>query len=336
MGSGLNVLAARSHYAVSGRFCKNFLVVWCGYSLRASVIDEIEAGEWNNCWHVAGFLFETPPESWSKYRERALKFYYSSDVEYHPQGSIPWKATQPPYLSLQSDLYWAMGVRFAETHSEGPEARRVHLSDIADSLGRIETATSNTGQHVLRTERNTDRLLRDVEDRLPPSREYWYQRLLEVLPPSVLGKLPSATTDHLIDASRHRLAREWDQCTVSLCKAVESLFVRILISQVQTLSESDQLKLAIPRERGAPRRYTERQWARFSIVDWSKVLGGSTESDINEPLRSTLLHAFPNVDLGAMVNLDTQLAVIARLRSSAAHYSGRPSEQEARYADELW
>ena len=27
-------------------------------SLRASLLDEIEAGEWDNCWHVAGVLFE--------------------------------------------------------------------------------------------------------------------------------------------------------------------------------------------------------------------------------------------------------------------------------------
>ena len=29
-------------------------------SLRNSLLDEIEAGEWSNCWHVAGVLFEVP------------------------------------------------------------------------------------------------------------------------------------------------------------------------------------------------------------------------------------------------------------------------------------
>ena len=50
-------------------------------SMRASLLDETEAGEWENCWHIAGVLFETLPESWDEYRKRALKFYNSSDLE---------------------------------------------------------------------------------------------------------------------------------------------------------------------------------------------------------------------------------------------------------------
>ena len=29
-------------------------------SLRASLLDEIDAGEWENCWHIAGVLLEPP------------------------------------------------------------------------------------------------------------------------------------------------------------------------------------------------------------------------------------------------------------------------------------
>ena len=113
---------------------------------RASLLDETEAGEWENCWHVAGVLFETLPESWDEYRKRALKFYNSSDIEYNRQGSVPWNVTQPPHLSAQSDLYWAMRVGFTDAHSQNAGQRRVSLAGIADSLERMETITSGTAQ----------------------------------------------------------------------------------------------------------------------------------------------------------------------------------------------
>ena len=72
-------------------------------SLRASLLDETDAGEWENCWHVAGVLFETLPDSWDEYRQRALKFYNSSDIEYHRQGSVPWNVSRAAGC-------WATGV----------------------------------------------------------------------------------------------------------------------------------------------------------------------------------------------------------------------------------
>ena len=42
-------------------------------SLRASLLDEIDAGEWENCWHVAGVLFEIPPDSWDELPSMGLK-----------------------------------------------------------------------------------------------------------------------------------------------------------------------------------------------------------------------------------------------------------------------
>ena len=50
-------------------------------SLRASLPAEIEAGVWEDCWHVAGVLFETIPHSWDEYRQRAWQFCNAS--EYH-------------------------------------------------------------------------------------------------------------------------------------------------------------------------------------------------------------------------------------------------------------
>ena len=132
-------------------------------SLRASLLDEIDAGEWENCWHIAGVLFETLDESWDKYRHRALKFYHTSEIEYRQQGPRPYGATQPPHLSGQSDLYWAMRVGFADAHSQNAGERRVSLIDLADTVDRIETIASSTAMHVLRTERNTHNLVEAVE-----------------------------------------------------------------------------------------------------------------------------------------------------------------------------
>ena len=184
---------------------------WAGcwlqdHPLGVSLLDETEAGEWENCWHLAGVLFETLPESWDAYRQWALKFYNSSDIEYHRPGSVPWNGTQPPHMSAQSDLYWAMRVGFADAHSQNAGQRRVSLAGIADSLERIETITSGAAQRVLRTERNTDNLVEDLKDRLPPNHEYWYGQLLEELP-GLMGELPRATVDHLIDASRYKIPK---------------------------------------------------------------------------------------------------------------------------------
>ena len=304
-------------------------------SLRASLLDEIEAGEWENCWHVAGVLFETLPESWDEYRQRALKFYNSSDIEYRRQGSMPLNATQPPHLSAQSDLYWAMRIGFADAHSQNAGDRRVSLADIADSLERVETIASSTAQHVLRTERNTDNLLEDVKNRLPPNHEYWYGMLQKELP-VLTSRLPRATIEYLIDALRHRFVKEWDYCKVSLCKSVESLFVRILVPGIQALPESGELTLALPRGKQPPRRRSPEEWDEIPMSGWVHILRSATEKDINSPLRSVLPRGFPSVDLDAVVNLNVELATIARLRSSSAHDSRTADDRKAGDAEELW
>ena len=242
-------------------------------SLRASLLDEIEAGEWDNCWHVAGVLFETIPHSWDEYRERALRFYNASDIEYPRQGPKPWNAAQPPHLSAQSDLYWAMRIGFADAHAGNAEDRKGSLAGITDALERIETITSGTARHVLRAERSIDNMMGAVNERVMPNHEYWYGLLREELP-DVIGRLPWPTLDHLIDASRHRYAREWDYCKVSLCKSVESLFVRILVPGIQALPESSNLTLALPRGKQGPRKRSSEEWHNIPMSGWAQVLRG--------------------------------------------------------------
>ena len=304
-------------------------------SLRASLLDEIEAGEWENCWHVAGVLFEAPPESWDEYRQRALKFYNSSEIEHNQQGSIPWNSTQPPHLSAQSDLFWAMRVGFADAHSETAVDRRESSAGIAESLEQINTITSSMAQHVLRTERNTDNLLEDVKNRVPPNHEYWYGLLQKELP-GLVNRLSRATVDHLIDASRHRSAKEWDYCKVSLCKSVESLFLQILVPRIQALPESSELTLALPRGKRSPRKHTQKDWGNISLSNWSQILSTSTEGGMNGALRLALPRAFSNIDLHSLVNLNVELATIAQLRGSSAHDSRTAEDQKLIEAEELW
>ena len=304
-------------------------------SLRASLLGEIEAGEWENCWHVAGVLFETIPDSWSEYRRRALKFYNSSDIEYHRDGPRPWGTSLPPHLSPQGDLFWAMRVGFADAHSANAAERRVSLAGIADSLERIETITSSSAQHALRTERNTDGILEVMKNRVPPNHEYLYGLLQEEMP-DLMDRLPRATADHLVDASRHRYAKEWDYCKVSLCKSVESLFVRMLVPAIQEVPESKGLTLALPRGKRPARKRTREEWDNIPMSGWVQILRTATDTDINSPLRSVLLHAFPYVDLDAVLNLNVKLETIAQLRGSSAHDSRTADDQKTGDAEKLW
>ena len=304
-------------------------------SLRASLLGEVEAGEWENCWHVAGVLFETLPDSWSEYRQRALKFYNSSDIEYRQDGPRPGGTILPPHLSAESDLYWAMRVGFADAHSANAAERRLSLAGIADSLERIETITSSSAQHALRTERNTDDLLEVVKNRVPPNYEYWYGLLQDELP-GLMSRLPRATADHLVDASRHRSAKEWDYCKVSLCKSVESLFVRILVPAIHALPESSGLTLALPRGKRSARRRTPDEWDNIPMSGWVQILRTATETDINSLLRSVLPQAFPYVDLDAVANLNLKLETIAQLRGSSAHDSRTADDRKAGDTEKLW
>ena len=209
------------------------------------MLDEIEAGEWENCWHVAGVLFETPLDSWSEYRQRALKFYNASDIEHRRDGPRPWGATQPPHLSAQSDLYWAVRVGFSDANLEKAGETSVLRARIVDSLEELRTIQSSTALHVLRSERTIEKLAEDVQNRLMPSDEYWLGVLRERLP-TLLENLPFPTIEHLMGALKRKFAKEWDDCSLCLCKSVESLFHEVFAPRIQECQDSKELKLLVP------------------------------------------------------------------------------------------
>lgn len=304
-------------------------------SLHASLLGEIEAGEWERCWHIAGVLFEIPPQSWDEYRRRAVKFYNASDIEDHQNGPVPWDATRPPHLSAQSDLYWAMRIGFADAQPSSSTAQPTAESEIADSLKEIKTIASSTAQHVLRTEHITEQLQEDVRSRVMPNDEHWYGLLRERLPFS-LKVLPVPTVQHLADALRSQFGKEWDECALYLCKAVESLFHQVLETELRDLPGAPGLKLVIPRPRNSPRSYSIEQWNRIQLSGWSRIIESTTEGGANAEFRSLLPTAFPNIDLEALVQLHADLARIAQLRGSSAHDSSTSDQRRAENASELW
>ena len=303
--------------------------------LRDSLLDEIEAGEWENCWHVAGVLFETPLDSCSEYRQRALKFYNASDIEHRRDGPRPWGATQPPHLSAQSDLYWAVRVGFSDAYLEKAGETSVLRARIADSLEELRTIQSSTALHVLRSERTIERLAEDVQNRLMPSDEYWLGLLRERLP-TLLGNLPFPTIEHLMGALRRKFAKEWDDCSLYLCKSVESLFHEVFGPRIQECQDSRELKLLVHRSRNSPRRYSPENWNRIQLSGWAKIIETTTELGDNAPLRLILPQAFPDVDLDAVASLHVDLATIAQLRGGSAHDSAASNDQRAQSAEKLW
>ena len=304
-------------------------------SLRDSLLDEIEAGEWENCWHVAGVLFETPLDSWGEYRQRALKFYNASDIEHRREGPIPWGATQPPHLSAQSDLYWAIRVGFSDAHLEKTGEASAPRAGITDSLEAIRTIQSSTALHVLRSEQILEKLADDVQNRVMPSDEYWLGLLRERLP-SLLGILPFPTIEHLIGALRRKFAKDWDDCSIYLCKSAESLFHEVFVPRIRECQGSNALKLVVPRPRNSPLRYSSEKWNRIPLSGWAKIIETTTEPGANTPLRLVLPQAFPDVDLDAVAKLHVDLATIAQLRGGSAHASADSNDQRSQNAEKLW
>ena len=112
--------------------------------------------------------------------------------------------------------------------------------------------------------------------------------------------------------------------------------MRILVPGVQGLPDSSELKLALHRNKKSPRNVPQKDWGRISISNWSRILSTTTQGGINEALRLSLPHAFPGVDLEALVNLNAELASIARLRGSSAHDSGAAGDLKANDTEEIW
>ncbi len=304
-------------------------------SIKASLLDELDANEWAEGWAAGGVLFDAQPESWDEHRQVALRFYHSADIEYG-QGfgftflgqSKPFDARQPPHLSAQSDLYWAMRVGYADAHIEGGDERRPTLSGIADAVERVGTIVSMTAHHTLRTEYQMDRHWEALEKGLPPTQEYWRLELQRVLS-QVWEQLPAPTVQHLIDAMDKGNRKDPDAQRVDTAKAVESLLEKILKPKLVGLRIETQTR------KETKTFHVAGQYS-ISLMKWSGILATANPGQSNEPAGAVLAKSFPGLNLQAVSALAHDLDRIRKLRGSAAHYSSESESGKLQKSTELW
>ena len=200
---------------------------------------------------------------------------------------------QPPHLSPQSDLYWAIRVGFADAHILNGEQRPASLGNIAEAVERVETIASVTARHVLRTEHEMDRHWEEVRKGLPPKEEYWREKLQRILN-TVYEVLPEPTIQHLMKALDRGYANDPDSQRVAVGQAVESLFQELLEPRILENPPPKELILTVPQRSGQPREYSRGHWHMIQVSSWARILSTVAAGGENEDLGAALVKAFPN------------------------------------------
>ena len=310
-------------------------------SLRQSLLYELDADEWSDGWPSGGILFESDRNSWGEYREWALRFYYHADIEHRvgPYTNDHTKRTssgdrQPPHLSAQSDLYWAMRVGFADAHIESGEDGQASLQEMANTLGQVKDIISSSALHTLRIEMEMDQHWQDISQGLPPTAEHWREWLQGVLA-NVWDALPEPTIQHLVKALDRRHARDPDGRRVATGQAVESLLHELVIPEVQRGGENG-ITIEIHQRGGTTREYHLDGKRTFQMSEWAQMLGTLKSSKEDSPLGLALNKAFPKVDVQALIRLSAELRRMSNLRGRASHHSRDYWEWKAERASEFW
>ena len=156
---------SRQYWAWFYGYALGKLLVW-EPSLSWSLLHELDAGEWIEGWHIGGVIFDIPNDSWDKYRHWALKFYHDAYIEHrvgpdindyrNNTSSCDW---QPPHLSAESDLYWAIRVGFADAHLESGDDKSFSLREIANTLDQVKDITSSSALRTLGIRDKTRRFI---------------------------------------------------------------------------------------------------------------------------------------------------------------------------------
>ena len=307
--------------------------------VRASLLEELDAGEWDDGWPAGGVIMGSNPDSWEVYRQWAFRLYQMADIEYSqtaafPGFRMPWGARQPPHLSAQSDLYWAMRVGFADAHLELGQETPLSLRDIAARLDHVQSVISSSALHTLRVEHGVDQIQADIQRGLPPTNEYWKQELEELFS-DTWKILPEATKEHLVNASAKKYAQEWDGQRIALAQAIESLFLEVIEPRLRDLPEYRKLALKVPRGATGSRSYRPGHWHRVPLSAWAQILETSSVDGSNASFGSLLTSAFPGIK-GSLWGHSEELQRISKLRGDAPHHSSRSIDDHARDAEDLW
>ena len=312
--------------------------------VQGSLIEELQSGEWDEGWHAAGLLAGSVPSSWQEWRRISLRLYNSAEIEYRQVQSysqfgamvgMPWGSRQPPHLSAQSDLYWAMRVGFADAHLKLGQESAVTAQDILAGIERLQTSVSSNAQHTLRIEHEMDQHWSDIERGLPPTEDFW-EDVLNGLIGSTWQVLPHQTKSHLVQASARRHGKEWDEQRVALARAVESLFQEVIGPKVRDTSGTGIPELIVQRRGGSTGNYRAVNWHRIPLWGWARILETLRPGGDNEAMGDALAVGFPRYNPDALAGLCDELRLIGDLRGDASHHSNRSVDDRDRDADDLW
>ena len=316
--------------------------------LRESLLRELEAGEWSEGWLAGGILFESPRDSWGEYVQWASKFYNAADIEYHHQKfytseltdiensleqGTPDSARQPPHLSPQSDLYWAMRVGFGDAHIQSGEEESTSLRGIANNVEKLITIASSSALRTQRIEREMDEHWQDISRGMPPTDDHWREGLKPILS-SVWDVIQGYTIPYLVRALNMRYQKAPDFQRIAIGQAVESLFQEMVIQRVKRSGESV-ASIKIPR-RTWVEEFPQYRWDRISLYEWAQVLETLQDQRMNLPFGFTLGKAFPELDLKELENLNKELKDISRLRGAASHDSRNSAVSATEQAAQMW
>ncbi len=316
--------------------------------LRQSLLEELEAGEWSEGWPAGGVLFESTPSSWDEYRQRALKLYSVTDMEYryhepymidpeiensleHDTSSIE---RQPPHLSSESDLYWIMRVGFADAYIKSGAKRSASPQEFADIIDQVRGIVSSAALRTLRIDTKLEELSGEISRGLPPTEEYWREILRQVLA-SVYDDLPEQTISHLTMALDRRHAKDPDGQRVAIGRAVESIFHELVIDRIKRAGE-DGITIIIQQRGNTTQEHRLDGRYTFQMSEWAQILGTVGHSRDGSPFEWALNKAFSKVDVRALGRLSEDLREMSRLRGRASHHARDSAEWKTERADELW
>lgn len=309
--------------------------------LRSSLLHELDAGEWSEGWHAGGVIFDIPGDSWDKYRGWAWKFYHEADIE-HRVGQYINDYTnrtssgdrQPPHLSAQSDLYWAMRVGFADAHIESGGDGKTSLQEIVETLNQVREIASSSALRTLGVEAKLDQVSEEISRGLPPTEEHWREMLRQLLG-SVYGVLSERTIQHLTKALDRRHAKDPDAQRIAIAQAVESLFHEMVIPGVQRSGEGA-IMVSIQERGNTKREYPLDGKRTLQMSEWAQILDHMRRSKEDDAFTLGLSKAFPKVDIQALSRLTGDLRKMSEFRGRASHHSRDYSEWKAEKASEFW
>lgn len=301
--------------------------------LKKALVQEVVASDWRDGWPVASLMTEER-EDWTEYLATCKRFYSAADVEY--KGARPWDATQPPHLSPQSDLYWAMRIGFCEAQVESLGTTQVlSAAALRQALDDIQETLSAIGVRSLRVSEEMKDSLRTLQDAVPTERAASLS-ITATMGQETFRQLPVETIQHLVVAWLARRQGRLDDARVGTVKAIESVFNRVVVERLQ--ARAPQVKVAIrPPGRASEMRSIQRI-GQVSLRDWSTVLGGiSLTEGPNSEFAHALADCFPGADLGSLKSCAPGLRAVMNARGQAAHDPNSETyEERLSEADFLW